>query len=900
MADIVVPLVLENLIKLLTHEANLLLGVEDQVDLLRDDLGFMIAFLEKSEGKRNDGLVKELVDQIRNAAHESEDVIETYAARVIKQRRRNLLAKLLHWIDDASVLHGVGNKTSSIKNKIKNIYENKAIYGIDIVEAGPSNIDGEAERVLQRRRRNVEEDDVVGFVNDTTTLVNQLTDPGNLRREVFSIIGMHGWVGLLLDLLARFKQITEEISKKTGEHLKGELHEELTGKRYFIVMDDIWSTHVWDEVSVALPDESNGSRILITSRVSRRRMPLQFGNSWEATYKELSRVFVPDFAPPQTVVQSVADLQNKMSVKAWGTGVVPAKDTPTLKSAWLRLSPPRIGKPSRLDSGQVSNLALPRFGSQERPLRATMAVRCSALTTSEPGQFKYSPQKTFRPAEPISHSDPLPGWIGSDNQFKDLSILSLGPDNPDQPSTSLKPCFLYLGVFPEDYEIDARVLTELWIAEGLIQPNGNMSVIDVAEENLEQLIDRSLIQLARKRSDGGVKTCRIHDLLRDLCIRESSQDKFLEFYSKASISSISKSRRLSFQHFSKESLRYLPRTTRSLLLINNSDPSDFIPKSVFTNIFICSKFIRVLFLIDANIWKIPSKIDQLVFLRCLWIKDSSIHGLPSSISNLWYLETIHLAANIGNPLPKGIWSVMKNLRTLYVKPGTYNPLPKPPRRLMGESFGNLKVLYWLKVDQNAALVIAKFPNLRKLGLTFSGVHVSPASDLDAENAMTSVGELESLQSFKLSYFPTYNRVCVRLNSFPSTLTKISLAYCKLDQDHFEALARQPHVRVLKLKSSRSRWVEVPHLVVSAGDFPQLEVLKMRKLSIRRFTMGKKAMPNLQRLIIRQIDSLRDLPYELWSITTLQLVEVSDVSYELSTKLRDLKTKYSGACKIIIN
>ncbi|KAF3438737.1 hypothetical protein FNV43_RR21501 [Rhamnella rubrinervis] len=155
-----------------------------------------------------------------------------------------------------------------------------------------------------------------------------------------------------------------------------------------------------------------------------------------------------------------------MSVKAWGTGVVPAKDTPMLKSVRVRVyfgllnadqfsvrtfamsdsgifiglalpSPPRIGKPSRLDSGQVSNLALPRFGSQERPFRATMAVRCSALTTSEPGQFKYSPQKTFRPAEPISHSDPQPGWLDSDNQFKNLSILSLGPDNPDQSSTSV-------------------------------------------------------------------------------------------------------------------------------------------------------------------------------------------------------------------------------------------------------------------------------------------------------------------------------------------------------------------------------------------------------------------------------------------------------------------------------
>ncbi|KAF3450357.1 hypothetical protein FNV43_RR06437 [Rhamnella rubrinervis] len=69
-----------------------------------------------------------------------------------------------------------------------------------------------------------------------------------------------------------------------------------------------------------------------------------------------AKLFVPDFAPPQTVVQSV-NLQNKMSVKAWGTAAY-AKIFIGLASP----SSPRIGKPSRLDSGQVSNLALPRFG----------------------------------------------------------------------------------------------------------------------------------------------------------------------------------------------------------------------------------------------------------------------------------------------------------------------------------------------------------------------------------------------------------------------------------------------------------------------------------------------------------------------------------------------------------
>ena len=32
-------------------------------------------------------------------------------------------------------------------------------------------------------------------------------------------------------------------------------------------MDDIWNTEVWNEVSTAFPNNSKGSRILITSRI---------------------------------------------------------------------------------------------------------------------------------------------------------------------------------------------------------------------------------------------------------------------------------------------------------------------------------------------------------------------------------------------------------------------------------------------------------------------------------------------------------------------------------------------------------------------------------------------------------------------------------------------------------
>ncbi|KAL2514862.1 NB-ARC domain-containing protein [Forsythia ovata] len=40
------------------------------------------------------------------------------------------------------------------------------------------------------------------------------------------------------------------------------------GKRYLIVMDDVWNTKAWDEVNRLFPDDSNGSRIILTFRLS--------------------------------------------------------------------------------------------------------------------------------------------------------------------------------------------------------------------------------------------------------------------------------------------------------------------------------------------------------------------------------------------------------------------------------------------------------------------------------------------------------------------------------------------------------------------------------------------------------------------------------------------------------
>jgi len=59
----------------------------------------------------------------------------------------------------------------------------------------------------------------------------------------------------------------------------------------------------------------------------------------------------------------------------------------------------------------------------------------------------------------------------------------------------LKPCFLSMGDFPEDFQVDTWRLIQLWIAEGFIRTSSGSrkSLEEVAKCYLEDLISRNLI-----------------------------------------------------------------------------------------------------------------------------------------------------------------------------------------------------------------------------------------------------------------------------------------------------------------------------------------------------------------------------------------------------------------------
>ncbi|CAD6268686.1 unnamed protein product [Miscanthus lutarioriparius] len=69
---------------------------------------------------------------------------------------------------------------------------------------------------------------------------------------------------ILVEFDKKYKQV--DMARWDIEQFGNELHEFLTDKRYFIVVDDIWDVESWKAIRYALKDNNCGSRIIMTTR----------------------------------------------------------------------------------------------------------------------------------------------------------------------------------------------------------------------------------------------------------------------------------------------------------------------------------------------------------------------------------------------------------------------------------------------------------------------------------------------------------------------------------------------------------------------------------------------------------------------------------------------------------
>uniref|UniRef100_A0A7N2LM41 Uncharacterized protein n=1 Tax=Quercus lobata TaxID=97700 RepID=A0A7N2LM41_QUELO len=843
MADSAVTFLLQYLPQLLIREANYLAGVKGLVESVLRQLKLINAFLMDSEGKRNEHeIVKEIVRQIRDVAHKAEDVIDLYVDKAAKQKRRSKMGKAVHFINHKAELHDIRNQIEGINQEIEKIYKDRETFNI-IRSEEEASMEARAAKELHNRRRYVEEDDVVGFVHGSSMLVKQLTE-GKQELDVSSIIGMGGlgkttlakkvynnvsikshfncraWVyvsqdfkckEMLIEIFRSAMQTSEskfhptllgeqsdrKLEEYSEKELKDNLESYLRGKKYLIVMDDVWNEEVWDEVKTAFPDNVNGSRILITSRekevascARRGTLPyhLPFLNgeeSWELLRK---KVFRGEECPPELVNlgKQIAESCDglPLSIVVMG-GLLANKDRRT--QTWEKYN-------------------------------------------RDPNRYLTDDKKKCKDILALSYTH-LPRY--------------------------LKPCFLYFGVYPEDYEIPVRQLIQLWIAEGFIEVTRNSTLEDVAEDYLENLIDRSLIQVASRRTDGGVKTCRIHDLLRDLCISESKEDKL----------SILGSTPLSFSSNSSDP------SIRSLLFFHQDSFKKEHWKWVRKNF----KLIRVLNIGRAVLYSIPNNVEKFFHLKYLRLEIEASDVIPDCICNLPSLETLDARRCTQKFLPTEIWKLQR-LRILYLLGPVTIPAPVDTDV---EALRCLQVLSTIVVDaQTASFIIqGKFPNLRKLGICYT---LRNAAKVRPQEALASLHHLRHLENLKIL-------LCRELpaspDSFPLTITKITLV--DADLNVLIVLGNLPKLRILKLEDTCENNNQSLRLI--AGSFPKLEVLKLDHLSIKEWKLGRGAMPSLRHLVIKKCRWLTILPQqELCGMTSLRDVEVLWTTFKLTGMLQELQ------------
>nr|XP_025638711.1 putative disease resistance protein RGA4 isoform X1 [Arachis hypogaea] len=203
-------------------------------------------------------------------------------------------------------------------------------------------------------------------------------------------------------------------------------------------------------------------------------------------------------------------------------------------------------------------------------------------------------------------------------------------------ASEVKQCFSYCSCFPKDYEYEVLELIMFWMAHGLLQPTGEKEdAEDIGELYIKKLVSASLLQIEgdpnpdfKFKNLMTFKRLKMHDLVHDLAqltMKESSKTRTIvqEGQQEASIEWIS------------NKFNYL----RVLHLRKHMELSS-LPDDCFATM---KKHLRYLFLRNCpSLKKLPDSICKLQSLLSLGLGCNSLQELPKNMNKLIYLQYLFL------------------------------------------------------------------------------------------------------------------------------------------------------------------------------------------------------------------------------------------------------------------
>ncbi|CAN6338223.1 unnamed protein product [Urochloa humidicola] len=387
-------------------------------------------------------------------------------------------------------------------------------------------------------------------------------------------------------------------------------------------------------------------------------------------------------------------------------------------------------------------------------------------------------------------------------------------------SHSLKTCFLYLGIYPEDHKIEKVYLLRRWIAEGFVNHIHDLSPEDVAESYFNELMNRNLIQPAGFEY-GELTYCQVHDVLLDFILSKSTEENLITIMDEQhSTKGASEVRRLCIRF---KNPHLIPANMslsqiRSLTISGYLDYMPYLPRFQVLRVLdlyyekidrvelvdltaIC-KLLQLRYLRTNNHQlKLPKQMRELKNLETMDIRDAIVHTIPSDIAYLKSLQ--HLTIPVDAKLPNGIGKLVA-LRAL----GFFN--------VAENSVDNIRDL-------------GELTNLRELDLIWTKQVVKAegsSEKLKLSFLIDSLCKLTNLRSLYVSSIDTklISPTCDFLICWfppPANLQRLSLSFC--------TMSKVPEwvSQLDKLTSLKIRVKELPEDAVQLlGELPCLIYLDL--------------------------------------------------------------------------
>ncbi|XP_016456293.2 putative late blight resistance protein homolog R1B-12 [Nicotiana tabacum] len=615
---------------------------------------------------------------------------------------------------------------------------------------------------------------------------------------------------LLLDILKDVHGPAECTKKEDGE-LANELRRYLLTKRFLILIDDVWDTAAWDDLHLCFQGSQNRSRVILTTRL----------------YE------VADYAKCKS---DPHHLRLFTDDESWML----------LKEEVFRgeICPPELGEVGLRIAKSCGGLPL--------------SVVLVAGVLKEKKKKAYSWKKVEESLG--SHS------FGSSE--KGMSIIGFSYKNLPH---RLKTCFLYFGGFLRGKHIPVSKLSRVWLAEGFLEEDSKeKGSEEAAQDYLQDLTRRNLVTDMKKKSNGKLKTCRVHDLLHQFCVEKAKQDNFLLWIHRDQCADstfypeIPKEYRLSVYSKRDELAQLLTSgsSTRSLLFNANNN--------VDSSIFSYFKLVKVLDMESIYIGNtFPSEIISLIHLRYFAARTGA-DSIPSSVANLWNLETFIVKGLRGElKLPHSLLKMFK-LRHIHVNSRASFSLDDDMFESLDNSgLVNLETFSTpcLSYGEDAEKILRSMPNLRKLRCIFQGSSTKMTGNCVLFPRLDFLHQLESLKLLSNSYPAKQPHEF----NFPSKLRELTLSNFRLPWNQISAVSELPNLEILKLLF---RAFDGNLWEVKDSDFPELKYLKLDSLNIVQWSVSDEAFPQLERLVLTKCKRLEKIPPHFEDAVSLKIIEVS--------------------------